>query len=122
MSSLDRRDISGLLLKYFPTLENATSDEWHGFLDKFTGLETPLDMPNANAFDRWRMALQDKGFPVFRITPERIAQIKAAAEKLLEAEEKRAAALGATLTELAKAAPSWPSAELMAEHERARSK
>lgn len=122
MASRDRREISGLLLKYFPTLEKATSDEWHGFLDKVTGLTTALDLSNGDAFDRWRKALQDQGYPVFPITQERIARIQAAADKLLAAEEKRAASLGKTLAELAKEAPSWPSAELMAEHERARSK
>jgi hypothetical protein len=56
------------------------------------------------------------------MTPERMARIKAATEKLLAAEQKRAASLPAVLAALAKEAPSWPSAELMAEHERARSK
>ena len=56
------------------------------------------------------------------MTPERLARIKVATEKLLAAEQKRAASLPAVLAALAKEAPSWPCAELMAEYERARSK
>jgi hypothetical protein len=56
------------------------------------------------------------------MTPERAAQIKAATEKLLAAEQKRAAALSATLDMLRREAPNWPSAEVLATYERARSK
>lgn len=114
----DRRLISGLLLKYFPTLEGASSDEWHHFLDEYTGLDTPMDEPNGTAFDRWRQALAQKGFPVWGHTPEAIAAMKKRAAQLKAAEEKRAAALGTTLEALAKAAPNWPVAEVLANTER----
>lgn len=116
----DRREISGLLLKYFPTMEKASSAEWHVFLDSVTELDTPLDMPNGEAFDRWRMALQEQGFPVWPYTPEAIAAMKVIGDELKAAEEKRAADLGSTLVELAKAAPNWPVAEVLADTERKR--
>jgi len=56
------------------------------------------------------------------MTPERLAQIQAATQKLLAAEQKRVASLSATLELLRKEAPNWPSADVMAEYERARSK
>lgn len=56
------------------------------------------------------------------MTPEREAKIKAATARLLAAEQKRAASLPETLSELRREAPSWPIAEVLAEHERARSK
>jgi hypothetical protein len=116
----DRREISGLLLKYFPTMAGASSDEWHHFLDEMTGLETPADLPNGAAFDRWRVALQAQGFPVWKYTPEAIAAMKARAVELKTAEEQRAADLGSTLVDLAKEAPSWPVAEVLASAERAK--
>jgi hypothetical protein len=114
----DRRDIAGLLLQYFPTMENASSEDWHYFLDQMTNLETPLDMPNGDAFDRWRMALAEQGFPVWGYTKEQIEAMRANAAKLKAREEKRAAALGTTLEELAKAAPNWPVADVLANTER----
>jgi hypothetical protein len=111
----DRREISGLLLKYFPTMETASSEEWHYFLDKMTGLETPLDMSNGQAFDQWRMALQEQGYPVWKYTPKAIEAMQARAAEMKAAEEKRAADLGTTLVELAKEAPSWPVADVLAE-------
>lgn len=116
----DRREISGLLLKYYPTMDKASSEEWHHFLDKMTDLETPMDMPNGQAFDRWRMKLQEQGYPVWKYTPDAIAAMKANAAKLKAAEEKRAADLGTTLVDLAKEAPSWPVAEVLASQERVR--
>ena len=114
----DRREISGLLLKYFPTMENASSLEWHHFLDEMTGMETPLDMPNGQAFDQWRQAMAGIGYPVWQYTPETIAAMKSRAAEMKAAEEKRAADLGSTLVELAKEAPSWPVADVLAEQER----
>lgn len=116
----DRREISGLLLKYFPTMDKASSEEWHHFLDEMTGLETAIDMPNGQAFDRWRMALQAQGYPVWKYTPERIEAMKELAAGMKAAEEKRAADLGTTLVELAKEAPSWPVADVLASQERVR--
>lgn len=56
------------------------------------------------------------------MTPERRKQIKVAIERMLAAEHKRVASLPETLAELNREAPSWPIADMMAEHERARSK
>lgn len=117
----DRTLISGLLLKYFPTMDKASSDEWHHFLDKVTGLDTPMEMSNGEAFDRWRQALGEQGYPVWRYTPETIAAMKARADEQLQAEQRRVASLGTTLVELAKEAPSWPVEEVLAQYERAKS-
>ena len=114
MINTDRRDIAKLLSQWFPTMANATSNEWHFFLDKMTGLNTPLDMPNAQAFDRWREALAAQGFPVFPYTDESVAAMKLKAEKLLKKEQDRAAKLGKTLADLAKEAPNWSVADMMA--------
>lgn len=56
------------------------------------------------------------------MTPEREAQIKVAIAKLLAAEQKRAASMPAILERLAMEAPSKTAADLMSQHERARSK
>ena len=109
----DRRDIAGLALKWFPTLVDATSDEWHFFLDKVTGLDTPLDMPNGAAFDRWRQALQAQGYPAYDYKDADIAAAKTKAEAMLEAEQRRAASLGKTLEALAVEAPNWTVAEML---------
>lgn len=110
----DRRDIAPSLAAWFPSMTKASSDEWHAFLDNVTGLETPLDMPNGAAFDRWREKLAGLGYPVFRHTPERIAAMKAKADAMLAAEEARAASHGKTLAELAREAPNWPVADMLA--------
>ena len=111
--NFDRRDIAALLLQWFPSMEKATSQDWHFFLDKMTGLETPLDMPNAQAFDRWRQALAEQGFPAFPYSDDVVAAMKAKADAALQAEQARAAALGKTLADLAKEAPNWPASELL---------
>lgn len=107
----DRRDFAPFALKWFPTLEDATSDDWHFFMDKVTGLTTPLDMPNGQAFDRWRAALAQQGYPAHPYTDADIAAAKVRAEAMLEAEQRRAASLGKTLEVLAKEAPNWTVAE-----------
>lgn len=103
MSSIDRRLIAGLLTPYFPDMAKATSGQWHDFLDKVTGLETPATEPNATAFDRWREKLALIGYPV-GISAERAAKAKADAAMLIANTGKRAADLAA----LAKEAPNWP--------------
>lgn len=110
----DRRDISRLMGQYFPNMKGASSDEWHSFMETVTGVEIGRDVPNGVAFDMWRTALADMGFPVFKWTPEKAAEIKRKTDILLEREQKRAADLGTTLAELAKAAPNWPVAEVLA--------
>lgn len=110
----DRRDIAAFALRWFPTLKEATSDEWHFFLDEATGLTTPLDMPNGQAFDRWRAALAEKGYPAFDYTATDIAAAKAKAAAMLEAEQRRVASQNSTLAGLAKEAPNWTAAETVA--------
>ena len=109
----DRREISRLLLKHFPGMAEASSDEWHGFLDNITGLVTPKDEPNATAFDRWRQALKEQGYPVWGYTPERLAQIKARVEELQLEEAKRIKDLPELLATLKKDAPLVTAAELL---------
>ena len=110
----DRRDISRLMGQYFHNMKGASSDEWHSFMETVTGVEIGRDVPNGVAFDMWRTALADMGFPVFKWTPEKAAKVKRKTDILLEREQKRAAVLGTTLAELAKAAPNWPVAEVLA--------
>jgi hypothetical protein len=110
----DRRDFRPFLAKWFPELAKASSEETHYFLDKVTGLETPLDMPNGQAFDRWREKLAGIGYPAFKYTDAHIAAMKQKAEEMLAAEERRAASLDTTLVELAQEAPNWTSAEVLA--------
>lgn len=110
----NRRDIVPFLEKWFPELGTATSEDVHFFLDKVTDTETPLDMPNGAAFDRWREKLAAMGYPAFPYSAADIAAMKTKAATMLAAEQARAAALGKTLPELAKAAPNWPSADVVA--------
>lgn len=111
--NLDRKAIAPLLIKFFPSMDKASSEEWHFFLDKVTGIETPLDMPNAQAFDRWREKLATLGYPVFPYQAVDVAAMKAKAAKALEAENARAAKLGTTLEQLAREAPKIPAIELL---------
>jgi hypothetical protein len=110
----DRRKIAPLMAPYFHNMKDASSDEWHSFMETVTGVKIERDVPNGVAFDMWRTALADMGYPVFKWTPEKAAEIKRKTDILLEREQKRAADLGTTLAELAKAAPNWPVAEVLA--------
>ena len=110
----DRRDILSLVGPHFPSLApDIASDDLHGFLDAVTGLETPLDEPNATAFDRWRQALATQGFPVWGYSQEKIGKIRRKGEELKAAEDKRVAELPGVLAELAKKAPEVSAAELL---------
>lgn len=110
----DRRDISALLLRFFPDMVNATSDDWHFFLDTICGIETPIDAPNTEAFDRWREKLAEIGYNTLKYHQEDVARMKARAAKMLDAEQRRAASMSETLKELAKEAPNWTAAEVLA--------
>ena len=110
----DRRDFRPFLGRWFPELLKASSEEIHYFLDRVTGLETPLDMPNGLAFDRWREKLAGIGYPAHKWTDAEIAAFKTKAQAMLTAEQARAASLGKTLVELAKEAPNWTAAEVLA--------
>ena len=80
----DRTAIAPLLLPHFPHMEEATSDEWHGFLNAATGLDVDIGARNGDAFDQWRKALaEQRGLSVWNMTPEREAKIKADGERLL---------------------------------------
>ena len=117
----DRREISRLLAPHFPITARgaanieggATSDEWHIALDKITMLETPLDMPNGTAFDRWRQALAAQGYDVWGYSPNEKERIAVEVEKLLQKEAQRLADEPALLAELAKEAPLVTAAELL---------
>lgn len=110
----DRRLIASFLAKTFPSLEGATSDEWHFFLDKLTGLSTPLDEPNGVAFDRWRAALKGLGYDIPQHSSARVAAAMIAADKMFADEKERVASEFAGLMSLRKEAPDWPVAEVLA--------
>jgi len=114
MPSFDRTMIAPLLLEYFPTMEKATSDEWHGFLNAKTGLEIEVDEPNATAFDKWRQALAEQfDFPVWGYTKEKLAEIKRRGEDLKKKEEDRVKGLDAKLALLRAEAPTKTAADLI---------
>jgi hypothetical protein len=100
---LDRRQIAGLLKEHFPHMpDDASSDDWHGFLNEKTGLNIDLETPNAVAFDRWRQALAEKfGLPVW-MNNERLDAIKKRTAELLAMEKERREKIPETLNELRK--------------------
>ncbi len=111
---VDRRQIAPLLLTHFPTMEKATSDEWHGFLNAETGLAVEIDEPNATAFDKWRKALADQfDLPVWGYTKARLAEIKRRGDEMKAAEDKRQADQAETLRLLAIAAPTKTAQQLI---------
>lgn len=109
----DRRDIAPLLLKFFPDMVNATSDDWHFFLDSVCAIDTPIDMANGQAFDRWRERLAEIGYPTQKYTAEHIASLKAKADGMQKAEQARAASEPARLESLRKEAPDWSVADML---------
>ena len=111
---LDRTEISRMMLPHFPSMSaTATSEDWHGFLDAATGLTTPMDMPNGEAFDRWRQALAAQGYPTWNYTPEQTTAMAARAEQLKQAEALRMSELPELLARLKKEAPLVTAAELL---------
>ena len=113
----DRREILRLIGPHFPTLAtDITSDALHGFLDAVTGIETPLNEPNATAFDRWRQALAAQGYPVW-LSRERAEALKTRAGVLMAEEAKRMKDLPDLLAKLRKDAPLVTAAELMKKNE-----
>jgi hypothetical protein len=110
----DRRDIAPLLGPYFPSiLASATSEDWHGFLNAYTGLSVGIDAPNSMAFDMWRKALASMGIPVWGLTAEQEQEIAARGAKLIELEAQRVATLPQTLAALAIQAPNISAADLL---------
>ena len=101
----DRRMIAPLLTKHYPELANASSDEWHGFLNLETGMNISLDEPNPSAFDEWRKALADNGLNVWGISAARESAIVERAAIIKAAEDKRRADEQATLATLRTEAP-----------------
>ena len=74
----DRTEIAPFLRPLFPSMTaDKTSHDWHGFLNAMTGLDIPLDMDNATAFDQWRIKLADMGYPTWDHSPSKIAIIAA---------------------------------------------
>jgi hypothetical protein len=114
MNNTDRRDIAALLVKFFPHMTNATSDDWHFFLDNVCTIDTPIDMANGQAFDRWRERLAEIGYPTQKYTAEHVASLKAKADGMQKAEQARAASESARLESLRKEAPDWPVAAMLA--------
>ena len=112
--NIDRRDIANLLIPHFATMAKASSDDWHAFLNTQTGLDIAIDEPNASAFDKWRQALGEQGFPVWNLTADQAAAMKARGALLKAAEDKRQADLTATLAAMAVEAPSVSAAQLLA--------
>lgn len=112
--AIDRRDIAPLLGPIFPSIpNNASSDDWHGFLNAMTGLDIPVSEENASAFDKWRQALAEQGHDTWGISKadeERMAQ---RGVELKALEEKRVAALATTLEALAKEAPQVTAQQLL---------
>jgi hypothetical protein len=111
--NIDRKDIVPFFGEWFPQMRKASSEEWNFFLDELTGVETPLTMPNAQAFDRWRMELAKQGYPAFPYSQDDLQGMKAKASAALKAEQDRAAAVGKTLADLAKEAPNWPVSKML---------
>ena len=110
----DRRDILGLLQGHFQSLDpDIASDDLHGFLDALTGLETPLDEPNAVAFDRWRQKLAETGIPVWGYSQAHIDDVKRRGAELKDKENQRLAELPNLLAELSDLAPEVSAAELL---------
>lgn len=109
----DRRDIADFLLPHFPTMERATSNEWHGFLNAQTGLSVALDEPNGSAFDKWRKALAAQGLPVWGLSEAQEQAIAARGAELKALEAKRQFELPQLLADLAKEAPNVSAADLL---------
>lgn len=117
MPSTDRTMIAPLLLEFFPDLEKATSDEWHGFLNAKTGLNVPLSEGNATAFDKWRQALAPilDDERIWPYTPSRIQAMQDATAALMAKEQSRLEAQPATLVKLADIAPTKTAADLVSD-------
>jgi hypothetical protein len=112
--NLDRSAIAPLLIEHFPAMAEATGDQWHEFLNGMTGLDVSLDEPNGSAFDKWRQALHEQqGIPVWGVSPERIATIKAGVARLLESEKERSAKETELLERLRKEAPEVTAQDLV---------
>ena len=109
----DRKDIADLLLPHFPTMETATSNEWHGFLNAETGLDVALDEPNGSAFDKWRKALAANGLPVWGLTEVQEQAIAVKGMELKALEDVRRTGMAQMLVDLAKEAPNVTAAELL---------
>ena len=118
----DRTEISRMMLPLFPSMAtDATSDEWHYFLESITGdvvakafPDTPsIDVPNTNAFDKWRQALAKQGYPTWGYTQGQTDAMKVRAEQLKQAEASRLSKEPELLAALAKEAPLVTAAELL---------
>lgn len=116
----DRTAIAPLLVEFFPFMEKASSDEWHGFLNAKTGLDIDIAEPNSSAFDSWRQALAAQfDLPVWGYSAARVAAIKARGEELKTLEVARIEAQPQTLLLLAKVAPTKTPADLIRDAKKA---
>lgn len=98
----------------FPSMaSDASSDDWHGFLNSMSGLDVDLLEENSSAFDKWRIALAAQGYDTWNSTTAEIAKIKARGDQLMAAEQKRIAAQPALQAALAAAAPSVTAQQIL---------
>ena len=118
----DRTEISRMMLPLFPSMAtDATSDDWHYFLESITDNvvakavpDTPsIEVPNATAFDKWRQALAGQGYPTWGYSQGQTDAMKARAEVLKQAEALRLSKEPELLAKLAKEAPLVTAAELL---------
>jgi hypothetical protein len=112
-SRLDRTAIERLLTPHFPAMAGKSSDEWHGFLNAETGLNVSLDEPNPSAFDAWRKALSEKGFPVWGVSKARLDAIAEKLAAMQAAEAKRAVQEADALARLRQEAPDVSAKDLL---------
>jgi hypothetical protein len=130
MASKDRRHFIEFGKTYFLYLRetpNLDSDAVHGFMNIMTGLDVGLNEPNAVAFDKWRKAMQARGFKdAWGVSEDRAQQVKDRAAVMLADEKKRAESKEITLSDgtkttlakLALEAPNVPAGELLRQHEK----
>lgn len=104
----DRTLIADLLGPHFPSMKKANSQEWQDFLNGLTGLSIGDDVPNGEAFDKWRQALNADGLPVWGETPEKKTMRQAKLADNIDKENKRRAKAEELLLQLKNAAPGEP--------------
>jgi hypothetical protein len=127
MASNDRRLFIKFGAQYFLFLRDTpelTSDEVHAFMNAQLGIDVPLHVPNAVAFDMWRATMELRGYKN-AFVKDRDDEIRAKAAKLIERskflEEHKLIPMGdgtyKTLAELRMEAPNVPAGELLRAHE-----
>ena len=112
--SNDRTEIAEFMSPIFPSMKgNISSYDWHGFLNSISGLDIPIEEENVSAFDKWRIALADLGYPTWDYSPKAIAHISKRGEELKAAEMKRQSELSVKLEAAAIEAPHVAAIDLL---------